>query len=521
VRILADEQLNGAALEAVQTRIDLWTRTHIERLLAPLFTLAAAEDITGIARGIAYQIVEALGVLERSKVAAEMKALEQPNRAVLRKHGVRFGAYHLYVPALLKPAPRALAAQLWMLKSGAPDMKGLDDLQHLAASGRTSFPVDKDTPKPLYRTIGYRVCGERAVRVDILERLADLIRPALAWREGAPGEKPAGALDGRGFTVTGAMTSLAGSSGDDFASILRSLGYRMERRAKPAEPAAIDHPADAAGVKQEPGAAAPVEASAADSPQASECPTPTPAGVEAIADVEVTAVEAPVVPPASLTDTAASEGASAAADGESTAAPRAEASASEPTPTSDVAVASVDQPAAVASEPQLIEVWRIGRADERGRRPRRTRPPRRQGEERAMPAEGQPDAPPDASVAASGARRLAPAADAGRPAEGEREQRGRHGRPRGDRAEQSDRGERSRHQDRPARQDRKDRHERSDWRDHAEQRGRRERDRRDDDRPPRTWVSANERRGKEPDPNSPFAKLAALKAQLEADKERR
>ena len=32
------------------------------------------------------------------------------------------------------------------------------------------------------------------------------------------------------------MTSLTGASGEDFASILRSLGYRMERRPKPPEP---------------------------------------------------------------------------------------------------------------------------------------------------------------------------------------------------------------------------------------------------------------------------------------------
>ena len=32
------------------------------------------------------------------------------------------------------------------------------------------------------------------------------------------------------------MTSLAGCSGEDFASVLRSLGYRMEKRPKPAEP---------------------------------------------------------------------------------------------------------------------------------------------------------------------------------------------------------------------------------------------------------------------------------------------
>src|SRR6185369_42876 len=169
-----------------------------ERILEALFRLAAADDITGIARGVAFQLAEALGVLDRQKVAEEVKGLDQASRATLRKYGVRFGAYHLYMPALLKPAPRSLAAQLWMLKHGSPEDKGLDELQRLASSGRTSIPIDKDTPKPLYRTIGYRVCGERAIRVDILERLADLIRPALAWREGSLGTKPAGAFSGFG-----------------------------------------------------------------------------------------------------------------------------------------------------------------------------------------------------------------------------------------------------------------------------------------------------------------------------------
>src|SRR5262249_494758 len=35
------------------------------------------------------------------------------------------------------------------------------------------------------------------------------------------------------FTVTIAMTSLVGCSGEEFASILRSLGYRMDKRPKP------------------------------------------------------------------------------------------------------------------------------------------------------------------------------------------------------------------------------------------------------------------------------------------------
>ena len=286
LRIIADEHLTGPARELVQTRLDLWLKTHIEKLLAPLFSLAAADDVTGMARGVAFQLVEALGVLERQKVSEEVKGLDQPARATLRKYGVRFGAYHVYLPALLKPAPRSLATQLWALKHESPDAKGVDELLHLAASGRTSIPVNKETPKALYRTAGYRIAGERAVRVDILERLADLVRPALSWREGAPGPKPDGYVDGRSFTVTGAMTSLTGASGEDFASVLRSLGYRMDRRPKPAEPVEIK-PAE------------PVEAKPAE-PAAEAAPAveTVPSRAAETAPAPETSPEVPEVPPA-------------------------------------------------------------------------------------------------------------------------------------------------------------------------------------------------------------------------------
>ena len=258
IRIIADDRLAGSPREAVQTRLDLWLKTHIEKLLGPLFDLNKAEDVTGIARGIAFQLIEALGVLERARIATEMKDLDQPSRASLRKYGVRFGAYHIYVPALLKPAARALASLLWALKLDNVDMSALSGAQHLAGSGRTSFPVDKALDRDAYRVLGYKQCGERAVRVDILERLADLIRPALSWRQNSPGEKPAGAFDGRSFVVTQAMTSLTGSAGEDFASVLRALGYRMEKR-PPLPPAPVPAPVEAA-----PAEAAAVEAVAAE-----------------------------------------------------------------------------------------------------------------------------------------------------------------------------------------------------------------------------------------------------------------
>src|SRR6202008_1654367 len=106
-----------------QGRLDLWLKKHIEKFLGPLFQLAAAEDVTGIARGVAFQLAETLGVLERQKVGEGVKGLDQPARATLRKYGVPFGAYHIYLPLLLKPAPRVLATQLWALKHESPETK--------------------------------------------------------------------------------------------------------------------------------------------------------------------------------------------------------------------------------------------------------------------------------------------------------------------------------------------------------------------------------------------------------------
>ncbi len=432
LRIIADDHLTGPARELVQTRLDLWLKTYIEKQLAPLFSLSAAEDVTGMARGVAFQLVEALGVLERQKVSDEVKGLDQPSRATLRKYGVRFGAYHIYLPALLKPAPRALATQLWALKNEAPDAKGVADLLHLAASGRTSIPVDKEAPKPLYRTAGYRVCGDRAVRVDILERLADLIRPALSWREHAAGPKPDGAVDGRSFTVTGAMTSLTGASGEDFASILRALGYRMERRPKPPE---AEKPAEAEAA---PAAEATAEATVeATSDSAAEAAPETVAAEPAAESIETSApvadsdimpaldeavLEAPAEAAPEMTVEvaveavaeaepveAAQEAAAPSAEGE--AAPLTEGEEAKPAEVSagapvEAEATAGDEP---AKEPEMIEVWRPGGRQER--RPTRPRRPHHRGQQAAAPAEGGEAAPAEAAAAAA-----TPAAEGAEPA---------------------------------------------------------------------------------------------------------
>ena len=234
--ILADETLTGPDLERVQDRLMLWLRHHINTVLEPVMSLEAPADIEGTARGLAYQLFEHLGLLPRHEVAEAVKGLDQDVRGKLRKLGIKFGAYHIYLPLSLKPAPRELALILFALKHGGVRQPGVTDIPHIVLSGRTSFLVDPEVDTRLYEIAGFKVAGKRAVRVDILERLADIIRPLIALDAGRPyaGELPAGAAEGNGFRVTVEMTSLLGCSGEDFASILTSLGYRVRRTPKAA-----------------------------------------------------------------------------------------------------------------------------------------------------------------------------------------------------------------------------------------------------------------------------------------------
>ena len=111
-------------------------------------------------------------------------------------------------------------------------MEGSADILAGLASGRTSMEAVEGGDESNYRLAGYRLLGKKAVRVDILERLADLIRPAASWRFNpeSPSERPEGAWDGGGFLVTPAMLSILGATHENMADILRGIGYRGESK---------------------------------------------------------------------------------------------------------------------------------------------------------------------------------------------------------------------------------------------------------------------------------------------------
>ena len=90
-------------------------------------------------------------------------------------------------------------------------------------------------PHAFYYASGYRPSGERAVRIDMLERLAGLVRTARTESKTR-----------EGFEATAQMMSLVGCSGEEFEAILRSLGFRKHMVKRKIETPAPVAPTDKA-----------------------------------------------------------------------------------------------------------------------------------------------------------------------------------------------------------------------------------------------------------------------------------
>lgn len=202
---------------AVLARLEAWVKVRTEKLLKPLLRLAAlaegepegkgARNVGGPARGLAVQLIDGLGVVTRASAEAQLKALSRDERRWLAKAGVKIGARHVFAPAALKPAAMHWRIALWAAANPMAEAIPL-----LPENGPVSVPVMPDVPSAAYTAAGYWVVGDKAVRVDLVERLMDALRD--------------GGKDGGPIVPTGQLVSMVGLSQADFARLMVALGYR-------------------------------------------------------------------------------------------------------------------------------------------------------------------------------------------------------------------------------------------------------------------------------------------------------
>ena len=212
VEVFVDDVAGPDVAQKVQRRLQHFIDRKVASLFEPLIALKNDEALTGLARGFAFRMVEGFGVLPRADLAEEVKSLDQDARGALRKHGIRFGQFTIFMPLLLKPAPTRLRLVLWSLT------KGLSEFPESPPPGLVTIPVEQGAPAGADTISGYRNAGNRAIRIDMLERLADMLR----------GEDSRG-----GFEAKADMLSISGTTLEQFADLMRGLGYKAEAGERP------------------------------------------------------------------------------------------------------------------------------------------------------------------------------------------------------------------------------------------------------------------------------------------------
>ncbi len=208
VEVFVDDEAGDDVATKVQRRLQHFIDRKVAAGFEPLLALKNDETLEGLAKGFAFRMVEGFGIVPRGEIADEVKALDQDARGSLRKHGIRFGQFTIFMPLLLKPAPTRLRLVLWSLT------KNLQEFPESPPPGLVTVPAEKGAQPGYYAMAGYRAAGERAIRIDMLERLADMLRDK----------------DTRGgFEANADMLSITGMTLEQFADLMQGLGYKAEK----------------------------------------------------------------------------------------------------------------------------------------------------------------------------------------------------------------------------------------------------------------------------------------------------
>ena len=158
--------------------------------------------LSGAAKGISYILFERLGSIPTAEIVHLIRTMQEHDKPRLARMGLRFGVETVYMPELLKPAQIELRSLLFALANeqfydGTPP-----------PAGRVAIDQVADVPDRYWLAVGYRRLGQRVMRVDMVERVAMLVRTAA--REGS-------------FKITEDMMSLAGATREQMGQMLLDL----------------------------------------------------------------------------------------------------------------------------------------------------------------------------------------------------------------------------------------------------------------------------------------------------------
>jgi len=200
-RALRHELVAPEARERLGRVLQQWTAARLEALLEPV---ADDPSLSPELRSLLHALRRGLGNVPREQVQDQIAKLGDFDRRVLAHREVRLGTRNVYALPMLKPDSVRLRAVLWRL------WKGPGDVPEVPPPGATSVPRDPNRSERAYGALGFLPLGRRAVRADIVEKVAASARKLS--RKGP-------------FQPPDQLMSWLGCSREDLGGILEALGF--------------------------------------------------------------------------------------------------------------------------------------------------------------------------------------------------------------------------------------------------------------------------------------------------------
>ena len=169
IYLIVDEMIENDEKLKLNSYLQKWINEKIETELKSLIDLKNIKETNSELRALAYHLYENNGVIKREKVLEFLKKLNQDERKKLRRIGVKFGRYHIFLFKLFKPSSVSLRTLLWKSYNEknsnlSPPTFGLNFLEE-----------KKIIDQNFMLLCGFEKFDNFYVRIDILERLFIMI----------------------------------------------------------------------------------------------------------------------------------------------------------------------------------------------------------------------------------------------------------------------------------------------------------------------------------------------------------
>ncbi|NNE56869.1 MAG: hypothetical protein HKN36_02070 [Hellea sp.] len=218
VELVGGELGAGNLRDLAAERMRDFLKTEANEKLAPLQslkTLNESADASPVVKGFAYTLYENFGHLNRAVHGKLVNDLDQDARKPLRELGVTFGQYDVYMREMIRPKPASLLANLLAFGAGGDGAPFIPFAGVTSIANEGEFSAENFTDQAI-GIAGYKACGPRIVRFDILNRLAAVIRQA---------QRESGT---RRFQIMQEMLALLGCTYEEMQGVLKGLGYQSE-----------------------------------------------------------------------------------------------------------------------------------------------------------------------------------------------------------------------------------------------------------------------------------------------------